>query len=241
MRDNRFIELVNLYIDRQITSVEAAELEAEIQAKPRRRAVYLQYCRMHRGTKLVYESFRSNAPEQQQSGGAAAQGTIARFEVHQRQRRARWSYYAGGVAAAACLAIVLARINGPDTTATSLMANLTAPHPAATTPVPEATVAPAVVVAPVQVAAAGPAAPAETALRERISADTDYGALLVALRQEEAEAFATGRIQVSPVPSLFDDGVFDSQRYVPANSQRVFRGRQTPSAQAEFTAFQFQR
>ena len=36
MKDTRFIELVNLYVDRQISSAETAELEAEIQASPRR-------------------------------------------------------------------------------------------------------------------------------------------------------------------------------------------------------------
>ncbi len=62
MNDNRFIELVNLYIDRQISAAETAELEAEIQGNPRRRAIYKQYCQMHRATTLVYESFRAQAP-----------------------------------------------------------------------------------------------------------------------------------------------------------------------------------
>ena len=42
MKDNRFIELLNLYIDRQITVAETAELEAEIQQNPKRQAVYRQ-------------------------------------------------------------------------------------------------------------------------------------------------------------------------------------------------------
>ncbi|MBL9216451.1 MAG: hypothetical protein JNG83_13320 [Opitutaceae bacterium] len=236
MRDTRFIELVNLYIDRQISSAEAAELEAEIQANPRRRAVYLQYCRMHRATKLVYESFRSHAPEQQPATTPAAEGSIARFEVQRRQRRGRWGYYLGTAAAAACVAIALARINAPDTTATRLMATLT---PA---PVPTAVAAPqAREVAPVQVAAADvPVAPATT-LRTTVAAETDYSALLATLREEESQAFASGRIQLAKAPSLFDDAVFDSGRYAPAGNQRVFRSRQSPAVQAEFTAFQFQR
>ena len=40
MKDTRFIELVNLYVDRQISAEETAELETEIQANPRRRQVY---------------------------------------------------------------------------------------------------------------------------------------------------------------------------------------------------------
>ena len=61
MKDNRFIELVNLYIDRQITAAETAELEAEMQSNPQRRAVYRQYCRLHSATKQVYHSFRADA------------------------------------------------------------------------------------------------------------------------------------------------------------------------------------
>ena len=43
MKDNRFIELLNLYIDRQITVAETTELEAEIQQNPKRQAVYRQH------------------------------------------------------------------------------------------------------------------------------------------------------------------------------------------------------
>ena len=77
MKDTRFIELVNLYVDRQISPAETAELEAEIQASPRRRKIYQQYCHMQRATKLVYESFRANAEqpvgENSRSGGSIAQ------------------------------------------------------------------------------------------------------------------------------------------------------------------------
>ena len=61
MKDNRFIELLNLYVDRQISPAETAELEAEIQSSPRRQKIYREYCQMHRATKLVYESFRHSA------------------------------------------------------------------------------------------------------------------------------------------------------------------------------------
>ena len=63
MKDHRFIELLNLYIDRQITVDETAELEAEIQGSPQRQAVYRQYCQIHAATKVVYESFRAGADE----------------------------------------------------------------------------------------------------------------------------------------------------------------------------------
>jgi anti-sigma factor RsiW len=53
MNDSRFIELLNLYVDREITPAEAAELEAEVQASPQRRRSFNQYCRMDRACTLV--------------------------------------------------------------------------------------------------------------------------------------------------------------------------------------------
>ena len=61
MKENRFIELLNLYIDRQITATETAELEAELQSNPKRQAVYRQYCQIHTATKQVYASFRASS------------------------------------------------------------------------------------------------------------------------------------------------------------------------------------
>ncbi len=225
MKDNRFIELVNLYIDRQITAAETAELEAEMQASPRRRAVYRQYCQMHRATKSVYESFRGHATEPQASQ-AAGQGVIANFESQRRHRRFRWTYYAGGLAAAACLTLALVRFNtlaprvAPARTITKVE----------TLPTAEVVMA----AAPVRAREDGPAS-----LNKLITAEPNYAELLTAMRQEEKRAFANGQIQPNPVPSLFDDGVFDSRQLQPANSSRVFRGKQAPAPQAEFTAFEF--
>ena len=50
---SRFIELLNLYVDREITPAEAAELEAEVQANEQRRRVYNQYCRIDRACTVV--------------------------------------------------------------------------------------------------------------------------------------------------------------------------------------------
>ena len=65
--------------------------------------------------------------------------------------------------------------------------------------------------------------------------------LLRALRLEEQRALAAGQLQPGRLPSLFDDGVFETRQVLPVNgnNQRVFRGKQAPDAQ--FTAFEFQR
>ncbi|MDI1320746.1 MAG: hypothetical protein PSW75_11235 [bacterium] len=221
MKDNRFIDLVNLYIDRQITAAETAELEAEIQSNPRRRAIYQQYCQMHRATTLVYESFRANAPETQTAGG---EGTIAHFE---RERRTPWSYYAAGLAAAAGVALVFVQLNARKAADANLLAksdSLPAVQVAAAQPH-------AVVGAPAVEPMAG-----LVSLRNSAATEQDYAVMLTAMRQEEQRAFASGQRS-----SLFDDDVFGSPQVMPVGNPRVFRSKQSPAQQAEFTAFQFQR
>ena len=230
MKNNRFIELVNLYIDRQITREEMAALEAEIQANPDRRAIYRQYCQIHRATSLVYDSFRqenaSRSPE------AATSGTsVTPFKSRNDHRPARWAYYATGLAAA-CAALAFVRVNFNQSTAQrpsniALQATQAAPLLAAQTPVAAPTVA--AVVAPVN----------EVAARTNsLVAQQDYAAMLAAMRQEDRRAFASGQVQSSRTSSLFEDGIFDAQ---PTGSSRVFRKKETTAQQAEFAAFQFQR
>jgi hypothetical protein len=218
MKDNRFIELVNLYIDRQITAEETAELEAEMQANPRRRAVYKQYCQLHTATKQVYTGFRAHAPAAQAN---APTGRVIRAEFA-RRRGPHWIHYAGGLAAAACLAVALVRYNAGSPTPEMAAQNS----------------------APVQVAAVAPAAPAVASPAaipvSKVTAEPNYSELVKALRLEEQRALAAGQLQTGRLPSLFDDGVFEARQVLPANNnQRVFRGKQAPDAQ--FTAFEFQR
>jgi hypothetical protein len=214
MKDTRFIELINLYVDRQISPEETAELEIEIQANPKRRQVYQQYCHMHRATKLVYESFRTHAD--QPAGATVQPGSIAYFaQRRQRVRRNFWLSAVGGLAAAACAAVYFVRadagraVQAVDSTAT------------------------VVAVAPKPVAiATNPAA-----------VQRDYDALLTAMHQTEPRAFAITQSQpVRPV-SLFDDGVFEAKPDLSPDARRVFpvKAKADKQQAAEFTAFQFQR
>lgn len=221
MKDARFTELVNLYVDRQISPDEAAELEAELQSNPRRRQVYQQYCRMHRATKLVYESFRAHADQ----GTAAPTGpsTIARFESRKRAaQRSRWMYGFGSLAAAACVAFAVVRSGTFQKSGETLTQN----------ELPK--------VSEVATTASAPVAPSNTAsaaVRSEVNSraeQPDYEKMLLAIRQDDQKAFA--------IKSLFDDGVFDNKQTLPADSRRVFPNKPRQNSQpAEFTAFQFQR
>jgi hypothetical protein len=229
MKDNRFIELVNLYIDRQITGEEMETLEAEMQSNPRRRAIYRQYCQMHRATSMVYESFRTEGAEQP-ADMLRTDAKIARFETKAGNRRKHWTYYATGLAAA-CVALAFARV--------------TFTRNAATHPETVATVQPVktTVAAVAQASVSTPAAEQPKAIPathvNTLVAQQDYAAMLAAMRKEDQRAFASGQIQPGRTASLFEDGVFDSQN---SDSTRIFRNkRPQTSQQVEFAAFQFQR
>lgn len=227
MKDHRFIELLNLYIDRQITTAETTELEAEIQQNPGRQAVYRQYCQIHSATKLVYDSFRANAAEQPALPSDRT-GVVELFET--KRSKGRFVTYAGGLAAAACLTLLFMRHNAASTDA-GLMATAeikparpAAVAPAPTTPVPVKEMEPLV------------------SLRNSAASTPDYSIMLAALReQDEERAFANGHLQINRTQSLFDDGLFNANRPVPVQDPRLFRSRLTPAQQVEFSAFQFQR
>lgn len=239
MKDARFVALINHYIDRQITPAEAAELEAEINASPRRRQVYQGYCRMHRATRLVYESFRSEAGTV--AGDAPTAAKVTQWQGRRAGAARRWTWLAGGVAAAASLALVVLRTPpgsgaaAPLPTADAVLATVAALETAPGSGAPRA-----------PQPAARAAALGIASLRAGVVTESDYTAAMTAYRQEEqhlAAAFA----QPAGAPrlgSLFDDGVFEGRSQVlPVVNTRSFKSRQRSDLRpvTEFTAFQFQR
>ncbi|HNC23849.1 MAG TPA: hypothetical protein PLU52_06555 [Opitutaceae bacterium] len=99
MKESKFIELLNLYVDHEITSEEAALLEAEVRSNPERRRVYRQYCQMQKACSQLGAAFHSDAPE-----------PITAPEVAEFQPRRSFGLaaYAGALGAvAACVAAVL--------------------------------------------------------------------------------------------------------------------------------------
>src|SRR3954452_15409370 len=100
MKDSEFIELLNLYLDHEISAADAARLEAEVTANAKRRQVYQQYCRMQKACKIVGEKF---VPET----AAAPAGNVVAFELATAPARRTSLYAFGGLlAAAACVALV---------------------------------------------------------------------------------------------------------------------------------------
>jgi len=63
MTDQEFIELLNLYVDREISAADAAKLEAAVLASPRRRSIYNQYCRMQKACTLLSDRYAEPAAD----------------------------------------------------------------------------------------------------------------------------------------------------------------------------------
>lgn len=111
MNEPRFIELLNLYVDQQLSAEEASELEAEIQQNPARHRTYQQYCRMQRACTQLFEHERTAAPSSTALSRAMADADRKVVAFPERSRRPAWSlgFSFAAVAAAACVAFVVVR------------------------------------------------------------------------------------------------------------------------------------
>lgn len=92
MTKSRFIELLNLYLDNELTPREVGELMAEARAHPDRLALYREYCRIHR------------ACSELELAAAAHEPPPAPFGLKQ-------ALYAASGVAAACVLLFLAARN----------------------------------------------------------------------------------------------------------------------------------
>lgn len=108
MNDSKFIELLNLFLDHEITPADAKLLEAEVQRSPARRRIYREYCEMQKACVMLAEH-------------AATSTTVPEFNIEKTEAREHswglgsWglgTYAAGFCAAAACLALAVVIRNG---------------------------------------------------------------------------------------------------------------------------------
>lgn len=111
MNETRFIELLNLYVDQQLTAAEATELESEIQRNHAHRRTYEQYCRMQKACAQLFEQDRQAAPSTTKLSRALAEADrkILAFPEPQRVWLQRGLYATGVAAMAACVALVFFR------------------------------------------------------------------------------------------------------------------------------------
>jgi hypothetical protein len=115
MKESKFIELLNLYVDQQIEPADAALLEAEILRNPARRQVYQQYCRMQRACALIVEQAQPevNVGAKLADTVAAADEKVMEFPVEE-SRRGRVIYFGGLVAACIAVVFMVGRVTKPS-------------------------------------------------------------------------------------------------------------------------------
>ena len=138
MNDSEFIELLNLYLDHEISAADAARLEAEVQGNPARRRVYQNYCRMQKACKLLAHDFQPDAAD-------TGDRKVIAFDSGARPGHGTGLFALGGfAAAAACLALIFVVHHRRDSSAGTTQPVVAQVAPTPSTPAP----------APVQVAAA---------------------------------------------------------------------------------------
>lgn len=109
MKRRKLIELLNLYIDGEISSDEQESLEQEIGENAESRRIYNQYCRLDDATRLVYRQFRLQAPPE--SFPDPQTNTTFRSPIG---RLRRFTLVAGGAAAAIALISSALVVFGPS-------------------------------------------------------------------------------------------------------------------------------
>jgi len=106
--DKKFIELLNLYLDHEISTEEVRVLEAEILRNPMRHTLYRQYCAMHKGCLELASTF---AP-QSEMAAANSDSSSRKFAQNREdpstsRDKFGWGAWLGGLGlAAACGALV---------------------------------------------------------------------------------------------------------------------------------------
>lgn len=137
MKDSEFIQLLNLYLDHELSTEDAARLEAEVQSDAERQKIYRQYCRMQKACKLLTTDFGPELAREQQGDRKVVSFREQMATASPRHAHAGSFYTVSALAAAAaCVAIIFVGRNR-STPAEST--------PFAVTPTPQ--VAPAVLVA----------------------------------------------------------------------------------------------
>lgn len=239
MTEARFIALLNLYVDQELTPADAQALEEEILRNPARRRTYTQYCRMQRACVAIFESDEAPAPHlaRLHEAAEAADRKILAFPETEapRARTRRWSpvlSWGTGLAAAACLTLVVWR----------------APQDAAVGATPKVSEGgtPISLVPTGTVAAAAPAStPSQSDFRAvavmpalfRGSSPTPVESMAFAADQRDTRWLSEVTLEPLQQRSLRFEFMA-----APSAETRTFGGQKTyPAPQTELTAFQFQR
>jgi len=224
MNDREFIELLNLYVDREIGPEDALRLEAEVAVNSGRRKVYDQYCMMQKACSVLSSELAESAAD-------PAGRHVVLFPAPRAWRRGP---VLAGLAAAACIVAIFGlRYRGNLTTgdvsavATNADASRTIPDTIDLSIAPDA-------MKPVFLARI----PGNQAARQ------DPRAMFAMADESQAPAQLNwiGDIHMAPVFSAANTDFLLSQKPdLKAGMSDETQGGRYPQEPAEMTAFRFQR
>ena len=218
MKESKFIELLNLYVDHQISPAEAAQLEAEVKSNPERRRVYREYCEMQKACSVLAENFRTAAP--------ASDPKIVDFKPR-RFPVGAMAYVGSLVAVAACVAVVFTLRS----------------HPAAPADVAAPIAQQVVKTPPTAVAVATPSRPAlQPAFGPKVlTLRAQNAELAESVADQAALTEWMNSIQLSSMPGTsVDDLRFDARATLQPDA-RTYRTASPIKGKVEWTAFTFQK
>lgn len=250
MKDTRFIELLNLYVDQQLTAPEATELESELQHNPESRRTYQQYCRMQKACTQLFEQERQAAPSTSTLSRALAQADrkVLAFPEQRTLWRQRGVFGAGLAAMAACVVFVLVR-----------QAPIQVNAPVASMPVPAAVAVAVAVSAPVvapanaaQTVSIPPADPQTTPLRRLYTVFPVRQFVPVQVVSSNGEAAAQNEtqpdfnwmknVELAPLRPVSAEGLTaESNTTMQQPSDIYINNRRSVQELYEKAAFQFQK
>lgn len=240
MTDRKFTELLNLYLDDEISPEDAAALEREIQRSPERRRLYRRYCQMQRACVMLADRFRAQEP---------VGGRSLAFVRANRFRSIGWPQLAYGLsgAVAACLVVglvVLAPFEGGGSDGAERVV-------ASSETTPQRNDAAAAVAASVAAPAANGGNRFFSPEEARFPASPPPAAFVMFenpwRRAHRDRDIASGAPSpLTPLQSDFGRSVWEVPEFAPVSfghgAPTIFVGRERPgAATVDFTAFPFQR
>lgn len=230
MKQDKFIELLNLYLDLEISLEDATRLEEEIQRSPERRKLYREYCQMQKGCSLIAEKFSESDQTE----------PIFTGETLRTKRGGYGGWYAGvGALAAACVAVVIVLQSNQsiEVSESTMIAAVSAETVVASAP--QANLTSSRLAMPVF---AANDTKLQTVFTPKLinTPATAESARAFFARETEAGFDWMENVQLDPIESDPSEMVFSVE---PALKQapRTYRGRRSFEGEVEMTAFQFQR
>lgn len=213
MKEREFIELLNLYVDREINAEDALRLESAVLDDPKRREIYDQYCRMAKACTMLTADTMASASEP--------------ITVDFRPHRA-WGFgpFAAGLAAAAvCAAVIITfKYRASELASLALSSPVAVVAPQAAAPAADLEMKPVFLVRPLDLTATG-SARLQLAASDRPATQLDW----------------IDAIHLTPVLNATNSDLMSPHVGLKAAALAGLPAAADTDEQGEMTAFRFQR